>query len=263
MTQVLLAVPLGIAIGVSLGALGGGGSILTVPALVYVIGESAGTATAGSLVIVGIASLVGAASHAREHRVRWRAGSAFGAAGIAAAYAGSVLNAAIDPNVLLLAFAGLMVFAAGAMLLRQRANQTGAADVAPPEAPSSRVAMVSRVIGAGLLVGFLTGLFGVGGGFVIVPGLVFAVGYEMPVAVATSLLVIAINTVVALAARVGHSAFDVAVLIPFIAGAAGGALAGRRVADRVSPRTLTRSFAVLLIVIAAYVVVRALRALHG
>lgn len=111
--------------------------------------------------------------------------------------------------------------------------------------------------------GFLTGFFGVGGAFVIVPGLVFALGYAMPVAVATSLLVITINTVVALVARIGHETFDVAVLVPFILGAAGCALAGRRVADRVSPRTLTRSFAILLVVIAIYVAVRALIALRG
>jgi uncharacterized membrane protein YfcA len=261
-THALLAIPLGIAIGVSLGALGGGGSILTVPALVYVLGESAGTATAGSLVIVGTAALAGAASHARERRVRWRAGSAFGVAGIAAAYLGSRLNAAVDPNLLLLAFAGLMVVAAAAMLWRQRNGGDDTKSDVPAKARST-AGTALRVVGAGLLVGFLTGFFGVGGGFVIVPGLVFALGYEMPVAVATSLLVIAINTVVALIARVGHSTFDLLVLVPFIVAAAAGALGGRRVADRVSPRTLTRSFALLLLVIAAYVAVRAVIALHG
>ncbi len=259
-SHALLAIPLGVAIGLSLGALGGGGSILTVPALVYVLGESAATATAGSLFIVGSASVVGAASHARQHRVRWRAGLGFGAAGVAAAYAGSLLNAAVNPNVLLVAFSGLMVAAAAAILWRQRSSRPVAA--ASASTPSS-LGTVGRVIVAGLAVGFLTGFFGVGGGFVIVPGLVFALGYEMPVAVATSLLVIAINTAAALLARAGRSTFDFAILLPFMVAAAGGALAGRRVADRVSPRTLTLSFAVLLLVIAAYVAVRALGALTG
>ncbi|MEO8899631.1 MAG: sulfite exporter TauE/SafE family protein [Candidatus Dormibacter sp.] len=258
----LLAIPLGIAVGLSLGALGGGGSILTVPALVYVLGESARTATAGSLIIVGSASLVGAASHARQQRVRWGAATAFGIAGIPAAYAGSLLNVAVNPNVLLLAFAALMLVAAAAMLWRQR-QRTSLPDTSVAMAPASTTATVGRVLVAGLAVGFLTGFFGVGGGFVIVPGLVFALGYPMPVAVATSLLVIAINTAVALVARIGHETFDVAVLVPFILGAAGGALAGRRVADRVSPRALTRSFAVLLVVIAIYVAVRALIALRA
>lgn len=263
MTRVLLAIPLGIVIGLSLGALGGGGSILTVPALVYVLGESAGTATAGSLVIVGTTALVGAVSHAREHRVRWRAGFAVGVAGIPAAYAGSRLNAAVNPNLLLLAFAGLMVVAAGAMLRRQRSNGPAGAGDASPGEPRSGLATGGRVVGAGLVVGFLTGFFGVGGGFVIVPALVFALGYAMPTAVATSLLVIAISTVVSIIARAGHSTFDLVILLPFILGAAGGALAGRQVTDRVSARTLTRSFALLLVVIAAYVAVRSLTALRA
>lgn len=263
MTHILLAIPLGIVIGLSLGALGGGGSILTVPALVYVLGDSAGTATAGSLVIVGITALVGAASHAREHRLRWRAGFAVGVAGIPAAYAGSRLNAAVNPNALLLAFAGLMVVAAGGMLWRHRSNRSAAEEHASPTVRRSSLATGGRVVGAGLVVGFLTGFFGVGGGFVIVPGLVFALGYEMPIAVATSLLVIAISTVASIVARAGHSTFDFVILVPFILGAAGGALAGRRVTDRVSPRTLTRSFALLLIVIATYVAVRTLTALRA
>lgn len=262
MLHALLAIPLGLAIGLSLGTLGGGGSILTVPALVYVLGESAGTATAGSLVIVGAASLAGAASHARAGHVRWRAGSAFGLSGIVAAYLGSRLSTAVNPDVLLLAFAGLMVVAAAAMLLRRTTNPDGTPSTVKAE-PRSRGGTALRVLGAGLVVGFLTGFFGVGGGFVIVPGLVFALGYEMPVAVATSLLVIAVNTAVALVARIGHTSFDVVVLVPFIVAAAAGALAGRRVADRVSARALTRSFALLLLVIAAYVAVRAVSGLRG
>ncbi|GAC1341119.1 MAG: sulfite exporter TauE/SafE family protein [Candidatus Dormibacteria bacterium] len=257
MTHVLLAIPLGIVIGLSLGALGGGGSILTVPALVYVLGESAGKATTGSLVIVGSAALVGAVSHARERRVRWGPGFAVGVAGIPAAYAGSRLNTMVNPNVLLLAFAGLMVVAAAGLLWRQRSNRSAAAPDALRSVPRSRVATGVRVVGAGLVVGFLTGFFGVGGGFVIVPGLVFALGYPMATAAATSLLVIGINAVVSLIARAGHGAVDIAILVPFVLGAAGGALAGRQVTDRVSKRTLTRAFALLLLVIAAYVGVRA------
>ena len=118
MTHVLLAIPLGIVIGLSLGALGGGGSILTVPALVYALGETARTATTGSLVIVGITAAAASVGHARAGRVRPRAGLSFGAAGVAASLLGTHLNARVQPKVLLIAFAVLMLIAAGAMLAK-------------------------------------------------------------------------------------------------------------------------------------------------
>ena len=114
---------------------------------------------------------------------------------------------------------------------------------------------------AGLAVGFLTGLLGVGGGFIIVPALVMVLGYPMPVAVGTSLLVIAINSAAALAARVGHQTFHWSIIVPFTLAAIVGSLAGRRVAERVRPDTLTRAFSALLIAIAVYVTVRSVTAL--
>ena len=115
---VLLAVAFGLLIGLSLGALGGGGSILTVPVLVYAIGQSAQDATTGSLVIVGITSAVAAVGHARSGRVRWGAGAAFGATGVVASLAGTRLNAHVAPNALLVSFAVLMIVAASAMLAK-------------------------------------------------------------------------------------------------------------------------------------------------
>jgi uncharacterized membrane protein YfcA len=119
---ILACVGLGILIGVSLGALGGGGSILTVPALVYVVGESAHAAITESLVIVGITSVVAAAGHARVKRVRWGPGIVFGLVGVASSYAGTALNRHVNPNVLLLAFAALIVVVAAGMLRRARAQ---------------------------------------------------------------------------------------------------------------------------------------------
>lgn len=112
------SVLLGLLIGVSLGALGGGGSILTVPALVYVLGESARSATTGSLVIVGTTALIASFGHARSGNVRWVSGVVFGITGLAASLAGTALNRYADPNVLLLAFAVLMFLAAIGMLRR-------------------------------------------------------------------------------------------------------------------------------------------------
>ena len=106
------------------------------------------------------------------------------------------------------------------------------------------------------MVGFLTGLLGVGGGFIIVPALVMVLGYPMPIAVGTSLLVIAINSATALAARVGHQTFHWSVIVPFTVAAVAGSLVGHRVAERVRPETLARAFSVLLVAIAGYVAVR-------
>lgn len=250
-----LTLLLGAVIGISLGALGGGGSILTVPALVYVLGESARSATTASLVIVGVTSVVGAIGHARAGHVRWRAGLAFGLVGVAASYAGTALNHQVDSNMLLLAFAVLMLVAAAAMLRRAPAAEPAA------EATAGSVGTAVKVIAAGLVVGFLTGFLGVGGGFVIVPALVMALAFPMPVAVGTSLLVIALNCAAALGARAGQGSFDWAVIIPFTAAAVVASLAGGLIAERVDARTLTRAFAALLVVVALYTAVRSVLAL--
>ena len=203
----LAAIAFGVLIGLSLGALGGGGSILTVPVLVYVVGEPARSATTESLVIVGVTALAATVSHARAGQVRWRAGAAVGLAGVVASFAGTALNRHVDPNVLLLSFAGLMVVAATAMLRRAARKVNRPADGEVPTAPPRSGAeprTIAKVVLSGLAVGLLTGFFGVGGGFVIVPALVMALGYSMPAAVGTSLFVIAINSTSALLARAGH-----------------------------------------------------------
>jgi uncharacterized membrane protein YfcA len=273
----VLNLALGVLIGLSLGALGGGGSILTVPALVYVLSEPAQAATTESLVIVGLTSLVAAIGHARARNVRWSAGIVFGLTGVVASYAGTALNRHIDPNLLLLAFAGLIVVAAVAMLRRVRRPVTQRASVlasvggvARGDATGDAVgpvgagirrgaitpAVVPKMVTAGLVVGFLTGFFGVGGGFVIVPALVMALGFDMPVAVGTSLLVIAINSAAALAARSASEAFHWSVIVPFTVAATMGSLAGKRVADQVSSGTLTKAFVTLLFAVAVYVAIR-------
>lgn len=121
--------------------------------------------------------------------------------------------------------------------------------------------MAARVVVAGLGIGFLTGFLGVGGGFVVVPVLVVLLHIPMPTAVGTSLLVISLNSAVALAARAGHDSFQWQVIAPFALAAVVGSLAGKRVADRLSAGALTFSFAVLLVVVAVYVAGRAALAL--
>ncbi|MGN6763416.1 MAG: sulfite exporter TauE/SafE family protein [Leifsonia sp.] len=261
--SVVLAVVLGAIIGLSLGALGGGGSILTVPALVYILGQSAHQAVAESLIVVGVTSIVAAISHARAHHVRWGTGAVFGVLGVVTSYLGSALSALIDPNLLLLAFAALVLIAAVAMWTRTRPK--GGKEAAPPtRLPSDgrwNRAATLRVVSSALIVGFLTGFLGVGGGFVIVPALVLSLGMEMPIAVGTSLLVIAINCAVSLVPHLGTATIDWKIVIPFTLGAVAASLGGKLVADKASGKWLTRSFVFLLIAVAIYVATRSILAL--
>jgi uncharacterized membrane protein YfcA len=279
--MLLTALGLGLMIGLVIGALGGGGSILTVPALVFALALSAQEATTGSLVIVGITAVVAGVARARGGTTRWRTALLLAAAGVPASVLGTRLNHLVDENVLLLLFAALMLVAAAGMLLRSHPHADVQAEdeeagygagggtiggavttVRPAPASTSRGAKVAlRLALAGLLIGFLTGFFGVGGGFVIVPILVIALGFPMPVAVGTSLLVIALNSAVALVARIGHSTFAWDVIVPFTLAAVVASLLGKKAGDRVTGQTLTRAFAVLLVAVAAYVATRAVLAL--
>jgi uncharacterized membrane protein YfcA len=261
-----IAIPAGMLIGFALGALGGGGSILTVPVLVYLLHQSPHAATAGSLLIVGITAAGGMIAHWRAGRVRLAPGIVFGVLGVAGSYLGTRMSASIRPGLLLSLFAGLMLVAAAAMLRRRGRSVAPAAARAParrtPRPPGGGSVAVRRglkIVAAATGVGLLTGFFGVGGGFVIVPALVLALGYGMPAAVGTSLLVIAINSAVALAVRLGGPVgLDWPLLGVFTVAALAGALAGNRVASRVDASRLTTAFTVLLIAVAAYSLARSL-----
>ena len=288
----LLASPLGLLVGLSLGALGGGGSILAVPALVYGAGETARGATSTSLLVVGVAAVLGMGSHWRAGRVRLGAGLAFGAAGIGGNAVGTLLNRQVDPDVLLLAFSAVMVIAGIGMWRRGvRPDAEGGDETVPsdadtdpgapvmtgdgdPGAPvltgdggsvavagtatvtavrtSALGAALPRVLVAGTLVGLLTGFFGVGGGFVIVPALVLSLGFSMPEAVGTSLVVIAVNAGAALALRAGSLQIEWGDALPFLVLAAIGTVIGERIAGRIPAATLTKWFVALLLVVAVY-----------
>ena len=275
--RLLLSLPLGILIGMALGALGGGGSILAVPALVYVVGLEPKSAVTTSLVVVGVAALGGMIGHWQGGRVRLAAGLWFGIAGAGGSLLGSRLNRAVEPTVLLVAFSGLMLIAAwrmwrsaggrrpftsveepsGSQQSSRHLEHTGTADGAD-DAPGARrgaVSVVATFIIAGTVVGLMTGFFGVGGGFVIVPTLVLVLGFSMPEAVGTSLLIIAINSGVALASRLATTGVDWHVAVPFTIAALVGALGGNRVANRLPSADLIRWFAALLVAVAMYTLV--------
>lgn len=272
--RVLLASPLAFLIGVALGALGGGGSIVAVPVLVFVAGQTPVVATTTSLIVVGVASLIGAAGHFRSGRVRVVPALVFGTVGIPGSIAGSAVNRRLDPDMLLLAFSGVVLVAAWRMVVGcpsctrtgerrvieedgHRGGGVGAEARVDLRAPSR----AAKLVAAGSAVGFLTGLFGVGGGFVIVPSLALLLGFSMPQAVGTSLLVIAVNCVAALGARLGTGAVDWDTALLFTAVATAGVGVGKRIADRLRPEVLQRSFGALLVLIACYTAGRALLAI--
>jgi uncharacterized membrane protein YfcA len=272
--RALLASPLGFLIGLSLGALGGGGSILAVPALVYAAGQDPKAATASSLFLVGSASLVGMATHRRAGRVRVGTGVVFGLTGVGGSLAGSALNEQLDANVLLLGFSGLVLVAAWRMLVGcpscTKVGEQAELDAAPAEPAGGGLLVRTRIDArqvvtvflAGSAVGFLTGLFGVGGGFVVVPALALVLRLPMPEAIGTSLLVIAINSAVALATRIATTSIDWGITVPFTVAAVAGVITGGRIADRLDAQRSLRWFAALLVAVAAYTAVRATTGLH-
>lgn len=251
--MIVTAVAIGLGVGLVLGGFGGGGSVLTVPALVFLLGERPHNAATASLVIVGISAMIGLLARARSGQVRWVAGAGFGAVGTSTAVGGTMLSRNLDPQVLLLAFAALILLAALSLLRRTTEAPAAhlATELTPPArfTPSTRRAMIVAI---GAVTGLATGLFGVGGGFLVVPALVVALGWPMQSAIATSLLVIVINSIASLSARVATESFNWRVIIPVTVAAVIGTLLGKAVADRTSSRSLSRAFAALLVAVAAY-----------
>ncbi|MGX9791149.1 sulfite exporter TauE/SafE family protein [Mycobacterium sp. MMS18-G62] len=228
-----LTIALAVLVGASLGLLGGGGSILTVPLLAYVAGMEIKQAIATSLLVVGVTSAVGAISHARAGRVRWQTGLAFGAAGTVGAYAGGLLGRLIPGTVLMIGFGLIMIATAVAML---RGRRGGVA------ADTCRSLPVIKIVLLGLGVGAVTGLVGAGGGFLVVPALAILGGLPMPTAVGTALMVIAMNSFAGFAGHLGSVHIDWAVAAAVTAAALAGGLIGARLTAVVSPDGLRKAF---------------------
>lgn len=272
----VVTIVLGLAVGLSLGALGGGGSTLAVPILVFVAGLTTQDATSASLLVVGAAAAIGVWGHFRNGNVRLGAGLGFGAAGVVGARVGTLLNRSLDEQLLLFAFSVLIVFVAFRMY-RSLAGvlPTTIADTAPlpppfavegdgstllaaPPAPPVRARLdlspraLATLAVAATGVGLLTGLFGVGGGFAVVPALTLLLGFEAKEAIGTSLVVIAINAGIALALRSGDLEFDWGVVVPFLATVTVGVLLGSAVAHRVHATSLTRGFSIMLGLVGVY-----------
>ncbi|APE07882.1 MULTISPECIES: sulfite exporter TauE/SafE family protein [Rhodococcus] len=251
----VLALGFGAVIGVLLGLLGGGGSILAVPALVFGLGLSMAQAIPISLIVVGVASAVGVLPKVRARQVEWRLAGIFAATGIPATFAGSAVGRLLPERALLIGFAVVMVLA-GARMLADRGDTGTACSTEGSRINWRRCA--PRSIAAGLTVGFLTGLFGVGGGFLIIPALVLMLGIEMPVAVGTSLVIIVANSAAGLISHLSGTSIDWAITAAFAGTAIVGSLVAGQFGTRIDTDRLQRWFAYLVFAVAAYVLVDAI-----
>ncbi|KAF4408592.1 sulfite exporter TauE/SafE family protein [Streptomyces lycii] len=249
MSPLILALIAGAVVGLALGALGGGGSVLAVPALIYLLGFTPAAATTAGLIIVTATSLTALYAHARTGGVRWKTGALFAATGLLPAAAAGAAASRLPQTVLTGAFAAIAALAAVTMLRPGRAA-TG---------PAAGGARLTKAAGSGAGLGALTGLLGVGGGFLAVPALVTLLAFEMQAAVGTSLLVISANSLASLATRGATTAgIDWAVIGPFTGAALLGARDGKRLAAKATGTVLQRVFAAVLLAVAAFMLTDAL-----
>lgn len=246
-------------IGISLGIMGGGGSILTVPIFVYVLGFAAKPAIALSLPVVGATSAVGALGHWRAGNVDLRAAVLFGVIAMAGSYAGARLAVFVPGAVQLVILALVMLAAALAMFRRGGAVDPGDVPAqvpatgggSPPVPPRAALPM-GKLVPVALGVGALTGIVGIGGGFLVVPALVLLAGVPMKQAVGTSLVVIAMNSLSGFAGYLGQVSIPWGFLAAFTGVSIAGILAGTYAVGFISAGLLRRGFAVFLVVIGTF-----------
>ena len=244
----IAALSLGLVVGIVLGVVGGGGSIIAVPALVYGVGMSPAEAIPTSLLVVGISSLAALVPRLREG-INWPVVLIVGAAGIPAAWAGTALGRLLDPNILMLAFAAIMVIAGIRMLARTKETD-GSCSIGPTRAFRT---CAPKAVGVGLLVGFLTGLLGVGGGFLITPALTLFLGLRMKQAVGSSLAIIVINSTAGFGAHAAGFTIEWPTVLGFAVPAILGSLLAARFARRLQDKHIRISFALLIFAVAAWV----------
>jgi uncharacterized membrane protein YfcA len=253
LAQTALVVASGSVVGYSLGLVGGGGSILAVPLLVYVVGlDNSHVAIGTSAIAVALNAAINLAIHARGGNVKWRCATVFAAAGVAGAFLGSTLGKMMDGHKLLALFAILMMVVSALMLQ----NRAGTGD------PSVRLSRenLPKLLGLGLLTGLLSGFFGIGGGFLIVPSLMLAAGMPILNAAASSLVSVAAFGLTTAASYAWSGLVDWPLAGLFVTGGVLGGLFGARSAKLLSRRkgALTTVFAILIFAVAVYMLVRSL-----
>ncbi|MFO0557864.1 MAG: sulfite exporter TauE/SafE family protein [Polyangiales bacterium] len=243
--MLVVGLAIAILIGVSLGMLGGGGSILTVPLLLYVFGVEAKAAIAMSLLVVGTTSVAALVPHARAGRVQWKTGAIFGAASMIGAYGAGRVAKFIPSSALLLAFGAMMLVTAVAMMRPKRASSA--------ESSAPKTLPLHWILLEGLAVGAVTGLVGAGGGFLVVPALALLAGLAMPEAVATSLMVIALKSFAGFAGYVSTVSINYSLAAQVIAAAIVGSFIGTSLVSRVHPDSLRKGFGWFIVVMSIFV----------
>jgi hypothetical protein len=210
--------------------------------LVYLVGQTPQVAVTTSLAIVGANSMMGALFHGSKGKLDWKVAIIFGTAGMLVSYVSAGISRHISPEILLVAFA-LLMLVIGLMLLFRRAKEEGTSYIAKP---------LVLVFASGAGVGLLTGILGVGGGFLVVPALVMLLGLPVQMAVGTSLVVIAMNSVAGFLGHVGSGSFDWMVTLVFVAAGLAGTFSGMRLSSRLSSSKLQKAFAIFVIALAFF-----------
>jgi uncharacterized protein len=249
-------------VGFILGLIGGGGSILAVPLLVYVVGvQSPHVAIGTSAVAVALSALANLVDHARYDHVKWRCAAVFAAAGVVGAVLGSSLGKQMDGQKLLLLFGVLMLVIAAVMFLRKSSDGDPEVRLTASTAPS----LLPYLLAYGVGVGALSGFFGIGGGFLIVPGLMAATGMPMIFAIGSSLVSVAAFGFTTAGSYALSGLIDWPLVVLFLSGGVLGGLAGRRAGSALATgkQLLSQCFAAIVGVVGAYVVARGLPALVG
>jgi uncharacterized membrane protein YfcA len=249
--QTTAAIGSGVIVGFSLGLIGGGGSILAVPLLLYVVGmpdphQAIGT----SALAVAVNAYANLVPHARARHVRWSPAVTFASAGVVGAFAGSSIGKAVDGHRLLILFALLMLFVA-ALMLRGRKADTGATGAVPQK-------NLWRLVAIGLGTGTLSGFYGIGGGFLVVPGLILATGMPTIAAIGSSLVAVGTFGMTTAVNYAVSGLVDWPIALLFILGGIAGGWIGARIAKRLSAQrqTLTRLLGCMLVVVSAYMLYR-------
>lgn len=265
--MIIEALVIGLLVGIVVGSLGAGGGIVSVPILVYILGQDPHQATGLSLIIVGLTAAVSLTTRARSGNVAWREGALFALAGLVGTWVGSALGPLVSARALMLSFCALLaavaVFMVRSQLHPSASSSSDEAGDANVNKGSWTLATVCQVIALATLTGFLTGFFGVGGGFAIVPALHLALRYPMKRASATSLLVMVITAAFGLASRTIAGTLTITaeagvMIALFTAASMGGGIVGARLTKRMSNRVLGFVFAALLVCVAASTLVATL-----
>ena len=265
--MIIEALVIGLLVGIVVGSLGAGGGILTVPILVYILGQDPHQATGLSLIIVGLTAVISLATRARSGNIAWREGALFALAGLVGTWVGSALGPLVSARALMLSFCALLgavaVFMVRSQLHPSASSSSDEAGDANVNKGSWTLATVCQVIALATLTGFLTGFFGVGGGFAIVPALHLALRYPMKRASATSLLVMVITAAFGLASRTIAGTLTITaeagvMIALFTAASMGGGIVGARLTKRMSNRVLGFVFAALLVCVATSTLVATL-----